>query len=85
MLNILKINNIKYKIKMLDIEEFSTKLNKNSRLMGIDPGKKRIGIALSDENRRIATPHKTIIKNNFTYLLKKLRKFLMNITFKELS
>ena len=76
MLNILKINNIKYKIKMLDIEEFSTKLNKNSRLMGIDPGKKRIGIALSDENRRIATPHKTIIKNNFTSFIEEIKKII---------
>ena len=51
MLNIQEINNIKYKIKMLDIEEFSKKLIKKSRLMGIDPGKKRVGIAISDENR----------------------------------
>ena len=31
---------------MLDIEEFKKKLDKKSRLMGIDPGRKRIGICL---------------------------------------
>ena len=34
---------------MLDIEEFKKKLDKKSRLIGIDPGKKRIGIAISDK------------------------------------
>ena len=70
MLNIQEINNIKYKIKMLDIEEFSRKLIKKSRLMGIDPGKKRVGIAISDENRIIATPLKVLVKNNFSICLR---------------
>ena len=51
---------------MLDIEDFKKKLDKKSRLMGIDPGKKRVGIAISDENKIIATPYTTIIKNNFS-------------------
>jgi hypothetical protein len=33
---------------MLDIEEFEKKIDKKSRLLGIDPGKKRIGIAISE-------------------------------------
>ena len=37
---------------------------------------KRIGIALSDENRRIATPHKTIIKNNFTSFIEEIKKII---------
>ena len=49
---------------MLDIEEFKKKLDKKSRLIGIDPGKKRIGIAISDENKKVATPYTTIIKKN---------------------
>ena len=51
---------------MLDIEEFKKKLDKKSRLMGIDPGKKRIGIAISDENKIIATPYTTLIKNEYS-------------------
>ena len=35
----------------------------NSIIMGIDPGRKRVGIAISDENKIIATPYTTIIKN----------------------
>ena len=45
----------------MDIEEFKKKLDKKSRLIGIDPGKKRIGIAISDENKIVATPYATII------------------------
>ena len=74
MLNIQEINNIKYKIKMLDIEDFSKKLIKKSRLMGIDPGKKRIGIALSDENKILATPYTTILKKNYAVFLKEIKK-----------
>ena len=44
---------------MLDIEDFKKKLPKKSRLMGIDPGRKRIGVAISDENK--------IIANNVSY------------------
>ena len=46
---------------MLDIEEFKKKLDKKSRLIGIDPGKRRIGIAISDENKIVATPYKTCL------------------------
>ena len=57
---------------MLDIEDFKKKINEKSRLMGIDPGKVRIGISISDENRKIATPHKTIIKGNFDNFLSEI-------------
>ena len=33
---------------MLDIEEFKKKLDKKSRLLGIDPGRKRVSVAISD-------------------------------------
>ena len=57
---------------MLDIEDFKKKLDKKSRLMGIDPGKKRIGIAISDENKIIATPYTTIIKNQYSDFIKEI-------------
>jgi putative holliday junction resolvase len=59
---------------MLDIEDFRKKLDKKSRLMGIDPGKKRIGIALSDENKVIATPYTTLLKKNYLCFLKDIKK-----------
>ena len=61
---------------MLDIEEFEKKIDKKSRLLGIDPGKKRIGIAVCDENKVIATPYTTIIKNNFSEFLIEINKIV---------
>jgi putative holliday junction resolvase len=57
---------------MLDIEDFKKKLEKKSRLMGIDPGGKRVGIAISDENKIIATPYTTIIKNKYSDFVKEI-------------
>ena len=61
---------------MLDIEDFKKKLNKKSRLMGIDPGKKRIGIAISDENKIVATPYATIIKNDYSKFIIEIKKII---------
>ena len=61
---------------MLDIEEFEKKIDKKSRLLGIDPGKKRIGIAICDENKIIATPYITLIKNNFSEFLTQISKII---------
>ena len=61
---------------MLNIEEFEKKIDKKSRLLGIDPGKKRIGVSICDENKIIATPYTTIIKNNFSELLTQMNKII---------
>ena len=61
---------------MLDIEDFKKKLDKKSRLMGIDPGKKRVGIAISDENKIIATPYTTLIKNEYSKFLLEIKKII---------
>ena len=61
---------------MLDIEDFKKKLDKKSRIMGIDPGGKRIGIAISDENKIVATPYTTIIKNKYSDFIKEVIKIV---------
>ena len=61
---------------MLDIKDFKKKLDKKSRLMGIDPGKKRVGIALSDENKVVATPYKVLLKENYETFLKDIVKII---------
>ena len=61
---------------MLDIEDFKKKLDKKSRLMGIDPGRKRIGIAISDENKIVATPYTTIIKNKYSDFIDEIKKII---------
>ena len=61
---------------MLDIEDFKKKLDKKSRLMGIDPGRKRVGIAISDENKIVATPYTTIIKNKYSDFIDEIKKII---------
>ena len=62
---------------MLDIKEFKKKLDKKSRLIGIDPGKKRVGIAISDENKIVATPYKTVIKKDYSNFLAEIKKIVL--------
>ena len=61
---------------MLDIDVFIEKIKKKSRLIGIDPGGKRIGIAISDENKIVATPFSTIIKNKYSVFIKDIKKIV---------
>ena len=61
---------------MLDIDIFIVKIKKKSRIIGIDPGGKRIGIAISDENKIVATPYTTIIKENYKDLLFQIKKIV---------
>tara|TARA_Y100001970_G_scaffold255110_1_gene331500 strand:+ start:67 stop:531 length:465 start_codon:yes stop_codon:yes gene_type:complete len=61
---------------MLDIDVFIEKTRKKSRLIGIDPGRKRIGIAISDENKIVATPYTTIIKENYSDLISQIKKII---------
>ena len=61
---------------ILSIDEFKKNITVNSRLLGIDPGKKNIGLAICDENKAVATPFKTIIKNNSESLFKEIDKII---------
>jgi len=61
---------------ILTIEEFKKNIDNNSRLLGIDPGKKNIGIAICDEKKVIATPLKIIKKNKFQILLKEIKSII---------
>ena len=54
---------------ILSIQEFKTIIGNNSRLLGIDPGKTNVGIAICDENKKVATPYKIIKKGKFAILL----------------
>jgi len=71
-----EINIIKYNTNMLDIEDFKKKLDRKSRLMGIDPGKKRVGIAISDENKVVATPYTTLIKNEYSKFVGEIKQII---------
>ena len=54
---------------MMNINELKKHLNSKSRLAGVDIGTKRVGFSISDENRKIATPFKTINYDNIQSLI----------------
>ena len=61
---------------ILSIDEFKTNIGNNSRLLGIDPGVKNVGIAICDENKKVATPLKIIQKSKFQKLLKEINEII---------
>ena len=61
---------------MLDIEDFKKSIGNKSRLLGIDPGKKRIGLAISDEDKLVSTPLKTILKKKNFDFIKEIKKII---------
>tara|TARA_Y100001970_G_scaffold196688_1_gene239229 strand:+ start:3298 stop:3753 length:456 start_codon:yes stop_codon:yes gene_type:complete len=61
---------------MLDIEDFKKSIEKKSRLLGIDPGKKRIGLAISDEDKVVSTPLKTILKKNNSNFINEIKEII---------
>ena len=56
--------------KIADLNVTTDKLASNARLIGLDSGTKRIGIAICDDKRKIASPYKTIEYKNMDYLVK---------------
>ena len=62
---------------MIDIEDFKNSIGKKSRLLGIDPGKSRIGLAISDEDKLVSTPLKTINKKNNSNFIKDIKEIIL--------
>ena len=61
---------------IVSIDEFKTVIENNSRLLGIDHGGKNIGFAICDENRKVATPLKTLQKSKFEVLIKQINQII---------
>ena len=61
---------------MVTLEELKDKLTDNARLIVLDLGIKRVGVAICDDKRKIATPFKTIEYRNMDYLLNELRDII---------
>ena len=51
-------------------------ISSGQRLLGLDIGKKTIGLALSDRGLKIATPLKTLYRTKFTNDAKNLLRFI---------
>jgi len=58
---------------MNTIEEFKNKITKKSRLLGLDLGSKRIGVAICDDRQTIATPFKTLNKESAKKFINELK------------
>jgi len=61
---------------ILSIDDFKTNIGNNSRLLGIDPGKKNVGIAICDENQMVATPLRIIQKVKFKILINEINSII---------
>ena len=61
---------------MITIEEFKKKQSARSRLIGIDLGSKIIGIAICDQNQKVATPFKTLNRNKLSDLVLELKQII---------
>ena len=60
----------------MDINELKQHINKKSRLIGVDMGSKRVGLSISDENRKIATPLKTVNYKSIQLLIVEIEKII---------
>ena len=58
----------------MNIDDIKKHINNKSRLIGVDMGSKRVGLSISDENRKIATPLKTLNYENIQILISELEK-----------
>ena len=61
---------------ILSIDEFKTSIGNNSRLLGIDPGSRNIGLAICDENKKVATPLKILQKSKFKVLIEQINQII---------
>ena len=61
---------------MITIDEFKIKISSGSRILGIDLGTKRIGIAISDSNQKIASPLQTLKKTKTSKLVDEIENII---------
>ena len=59
-------------------EEFLSLIKHKKRILGIDHGSKKIGVAISDESQSLATPLTTIFKKNKDHDFKMLLDIIKN-------
>ena len=61
---------------MMDFKDIKKLINNKSRLIGVDMGSKRVGLSISDDNRKVATPLKTINYDYIQTLVVELKKLI---------
>ena len=61
---------------IVELRDLKSHLKPNARLLGLDPGTKTIGLALSDVTLTIATPFDVIRRTKFTRDMERLRQIM---------
>jgi putative holliday junction resolvase len=61
---------------IVELRHLKSHLKPNARLLGLDPGTKTIGLALSDVTLTIATPFDVIRRAKFTRDMERLRQIM---------
>jgi hypothetical protein len=64
-----------FSMPMLDLPAFAAALPPRGAILGVDPGEKRIGVAVSDTTRLIASSLATITRTKFAADAEALFKF----------
>ena len=65
-------------INLCENTDFPNKIGKGTRILGIDPGKKNIGISISDPSQKIATPLKIIFMKKFKKFIEDLNRVIID-------
>ena len=69
-------------INLCENTDFPNKIGKGTRILGIDPGKKNIGISISDPSQKIATPLKIIFMKKFKKFIEDLNRVIIDYEIK---
>jgi putative Holliday junction resolvase len=58
---------------LFNLPDLLDRLDRQARLIGLDPGARRIGVALSDVGRRLASPYTTIHRGKLKHNAAEIR------------
>lgn len=58
---------------LFNLSDLAAKLPRNTRLIGLDPGSRIVGIALSDVGRRLASPYGAMKRGKLVEMARTLR------------
>ncbi|MCP1215073.1 Holliday junction resolvase [Acetobacter orientalis] len=58
---------------LLTLTDLAATLPRHARLLGIDPGRKQVGLALSDVSRMVATPFETVKRGKLGAMVAHIR------------
>ncbi|OUI99886.1 Holliday junction resolvase RuvX [Acetobacter cibinongensis] len=59
---------------LLTLTDLAARLPRHARLLGVDPGRKQVGLALSDVSRVVASPFQTVKRGKLTAMVTHIRQ-----------